>query len=189
VTDGENVYVFFKDFGLISYDAAGTIRWKVPLGGFINSMGLGASPILAGNSIVLLADQLESSYIAAFDRRNGEMRWKTSRDESEAWGSPLFYSPAGAPPQILTASRGQIGAHLVANGSRTLTYHGIATTIVGSPVLDHDTVFVFGYGSDVPTPFSRQLEKYDKNHDGQLAMSTGTTPSCTGSRNSRATAT
>src|SRR5206468_6749195 len=109
-----------------------------------------------------------SSYIAAFDRRNGERLWKTSRDEWEAWGSPLFYTPAGAAPQILTASRGQIGAHLVANGSSTLTYHGIATTIVGSPVLDHDTVFVFGYGSDVPTPFSRQLEKYDKNHDGQL---------------------
>ena len=26
VTDGENVYVFFKDFGLISYDAAGKVR-------------------------------------------------------------------------------------------------------------------------------------------------------------------
>lgn len=67
VTDGENVYVFFKDIGLISYDAAGKLRWRVPLGPFTNSMGLGASPILAGDSVVLQVDQ-----IAAFDRRNGE---------------------------------------------------------------------------------------------------------------------
>src|SRR5262245_41100838 len=31
VTDGENVYVFFKDFGLLSYTAAGKLRWRVPL--------------------------------------------------------------------------------------------------------------------------------------------------------------
>jgi outer membrane protein assembly factor BamB len=30
VTDGENVYVFFKDFGFVSYDAKGNLRWKTP---------------------------------------------------------------------------------------------------------------------------------------------------------------
>src|SRR5512132_3354807 len=30
VTDGSNVYVFFQDFGLISYDSAGRERWKHP---------------------------------------------------------------------------------------------------------------------------------------------------------------
>ena len=27
VTDGENVYAFFADLGLVSYDAAGNVRW------------------------------------------------------------------------------------------------------------------------------------------------------------------
>src|SRR5690242_699396 len=49
VTDGDNVYVFFKDYGLISYDPAGAVRWKVPLGPFVNSMGLASSPIVAGD--------------------------------------------------------------------------------------------------------------------------------------------
>lgn len=73
--------MFFKDFGLISYDAAGRLRWKMPLGPFTNSMGLGASPIVAGDSIILVADQISNSYIAAFDRRNGEIRWKTARQK------------------------------------------------------------------------------------------------------------
>src|SRR6516165_5533561 len=54
VTDGENVYVFFKDFGLISYDPAGNVRWRVPLGPFANTVGMAASPIVAGDSIVLV---------------------------------------------------------------------------------------------------------------------------------------
>jgi outer membrane protein assembly factor BamB len=114
--------------------------------------------------VVLVADQLEGSYMAAFDRRNGEIRWKTARGESEGWGTPLLYSRL-----ILTTSRGQFGAHLASNGKRTLTQEGLSPAIVGSPVLDRDTVFVFGYGSEAPSPFSARLEKLDKNHDGQLS--------------------
>ena len=33
-TDGENVYVFFPDFGLLSYDGEGRERWRTPLGPF-----------------------------------------------------------------------------------------------------------------------------------------------------------
>lgn len=174
VTDGENVYVLFKDFGLISYDAEGAVRWKTPLGPFSNVMGLGASPILAGDSIVLLADQFQNSYIAAFDRRNGEVRWKIARDETESWGTPLLFASPGAPPLILTASRGQFGAHLLATGKRVSSRQGLSPTIVASPVLakdkqGRDTMFVFGYGSDAATPFSTLLDRYDKNHDGKLS--------------------
>ena len=169
VTDGENVYVFFKDFGLISYDAAGRLRWKVPLGPFTNSMGLGASPIVAGDSIILVADQISNSYIAAFDRRNGEIRWKTARQESEGWGTPLLYTPPGSEPLILTAGQGQYGAHRVADGKRVFSHPGLSPGMVASPVLDHDTIFAFGYGADHgPGLFAGVLAQLDKNHDGQL---------------------
>src|SRR5713101_4249399 len=85
VTDGENVYSFFKDYGLISYDPNGNVRWKVPLGPFSNAMGHSSCPIIAGGNVVLVIDQMLDSYIAAFDRRNGETRWKTSREEMEGW--------------------------------------------------------------------------------------------------------
>lgn len=169
VTDGENVYVFFKDFGLISYDASGKLRWRVPLGPFTNSMGLGASPILAGDSIILVADQIRDSYIAAFDRSNGEIRWKVGRAESEGWGTPLLYETPGSAPLILTAGQGQYGAHRVADGKRVLSHPGLSPGMVASPVLDHDTIFAFGYGADHgPGLFSGMLAQLDKNHDGQL---------------------
>lgn len=161
VTDGENVYVFFKDFGLISYDPAGKVRWRVPLGPFTNSMGLGASPILSGDSIILQADQIADSYIAAFDRRNGEILWKTPREESEGWATPLLYQPPGSPPMILTAGPSQYGAHRLADGKRIFSQPGLSPAMVASPV-------AFGYGADSPSPFSKALARLDKNHDGQL---------------------
>ena len=98
MTDGENVYSFFMDYGLISYDPEGNVRWKVPLGPFSNSMGHSSCPIMAGDNIILVIDQMVDSYIAAFDRRNGEIRWKTPREEMEGWATPLLYQPAGAAP-------------------------------------------------------------------------------------------
>ena len=169
VTDGENVYVFFKDLGLISYDAAGKVRWRVPLGPFLNSMGLGTSPILAGDSIVLQVDQIANSYIAAFDRRNGEIRWKTPREESESWTTPLLYHPAGSVEMILTAGPGEYGGHRVDDGKRVFSQPGLSPAMIASPVMDGNTIFAFGYGADSPSAFSKALARLDKNHDGQLS--------------------
>ena len=168
VTDGENVYSFFGDFGLISYDAAGKPRWKTPLGPFTNMMGMSASPILAGSFVIVVADQ-DESYIAAFDRRNGEVRWKTARTERDGWASPVLFEPPGAPAEIITTARGQLGAHLVTNGARAWTHDQLSPAIVSSPILHGDVIFTFGYGNDEPIPFEKQLTKYDKNHDGQVS--------------------
>jgi len=176
VTDGENVYSFFKDFGLVSYTAAGKLRWQAPLGPFVTSMGLGAAPVIAGNVVVIVADQLQDSYVAAFDRRNGEQRWKTPREEAESWGSPLIYQPEGAKAStILTVSRGMYGAYAPDTGKRIATLRGLATTIVASPILDGEMVYAFGYGGDAPTPFSRTLARLDTNKDGKLTQGEYTT--------------
>lgn len=168
-TDGENVYVFFKDFGLISYDPTGKVRWRVRLGPFTNTMGVAASPIVAEDSIVLVVDQLGGSYIASFDQRNGEIRWKTAREESEGWATPLLYPTPGSATLILTAGQGQYGAHRLADGKRMFSQSGLSPAMVASPVLGDDTIFAFGYGTDSPNPFSDYLAQLDKNHDGQIS--------------------
>ena len=163
VTDGENVYAFFKEYGLISYDSTGKLRWKTPMGPFTNVMGVGTSPIIAGDSVIVVIDQIDDSYIAAVDKRNGETKWKTAREETDAWGTALH---SGS--EILTMARGQFGVHSMTTGKRTFTKQGIPGTIVGSPVLVGDTVYVFGYGIDEPAPFAPRLARLDKNGDGKL---------------------
>ena len=168
VTDGENVYSLFKDFGLISYSADGKLRWKVPLGPFLNIAGMSASPILAGDSVIVLADQIHSSYIAAFDRRNGETRWKTPRAEAESWTTPLLYDSPCSNALILTAAGGQFGAYRSSDGIRAFTQLGLSQAMVASPVLSGNIIYAFGYGLGQETTFAGYLAHLDKNHDGQL---------------------
>src|SRR5262245_48815168 len=64
-TDGDSVFVFFADYGLLGYDLDGKERWRVPLGPFTNIYGMGASPIVVGDVVVLNCDQSLGSFIAA----------------------------------------------------------------------------------------------------------------------------
>ncbi len=170
VTDGKNVYAFFKEFGLVSYDASGRLRWKVPLGPFTNSMGMGASPILAGDSVVILADQIGESYIAAFSTKDGKLRWRTAREESDGWSTPLLYEPPSTKvPVIVTASGRQIGGHRITDGVRQFTHAGLAAAVIASPVMDKDTVIAFGYGYESAIPFEGVLARSDKNKDGVIS--------------------
>ena len=82
--DATGIYVFFPDYGLVAYDAAGKDRWKVPLGPFNNIYGMGASPVLVGDLVVLSCDQSTGSYLLAVDARTGATRWKTPRPEAKS---------------------------------------------------------------------------------------------------------
>ena len=169
VTDGENVYVFFQDWGLVSYDAAGNLRWETPLGPFTSSHGLGLSPIVADGLLVIQVDQFADSFIAAFDLENGETVWKTSRPESESWSTPVFYRPAEGSPYILTVGDRMFGAHQLNSGRRTFTESSMAGAMVASPILEGDTLYAFGYNFGDALSFDGPLEKRDKDGDGQLA--------------------
>lgn len=82
--DESAVYAFFPDLGLLAYDAAGTELWRAPLGPFDNLYGMGASPILAGDFVVLVLDQKLDSEIVAFDRETGAVHWRTDRPEASS---------------------------------------------------------------------------------------------------------
>ena len=59
-------YFFFPDYGLLAYDANGKELWRKPLGPFNNIYGMGASPIIVDDVVVLNCDQSIGSFIAAF---------------------------------------------------------------------------------------------------------------------------
>ena len=97
------------------------------------------------------------------------MRWKTTREESEGWATPLLYDAPCSAPLILTAGQGQYGAHRLADGKRMFGQPGLSPAMVASPVLGQNTVFAFGYGADIASPFAEYLAQLDKNHDGQIS--------------------
>jgi len=69
--DEHNVLVFFPDAALLCYSTTGELRWRAEVGPFHSMHGIANSPILVGNKVLLLADQIQGSYIAAYDLASG----------------------------------------------------------------------------------------------------------------------
>ena len=152
-TDGTNVYVFFADFGLISYDMDGRERWQLPLGPFNNLYGMGASPVLVGDLVVLPCDQNTGSFIIAVNQRDGRERWRTPRPEARSGHStPILYTPAGGATQIILPGSFLLSAYAVATGEKIWWVRGLSFELKSTPVVSGDTLFINGFGTPENQP-------------------------------------
>ena len=181
VTDGSNVYVFFQDFGLISYDLAGKELWKLPLGPFNMFYGFGASPILVDDKVILPVDQDNpASYLIAVDKTTGRVRWKVDRPVViSGYSTPIVYQPKQGPKQIIIPESFQLSAYSSKDGKRVWWVRGLACEMKSIASHDSEYLYINGWGfpqnqpgQQVPTiTFEEGLAKYDKDKDHVIAKS------------------
>ncbi|RMF37663.1 MAG: serine/threonine protein kinase, partial [Planctomycetota bacterium] len=86
-TDGERLYVLFGDVGLYCYGFDGQLIWEHPIEPkkTLSDFGAAASPVVHGDQVIMVYDNQEQSYIAAYDAATGNQRWQTLRDEPSTW--------------------------------------------------------------------------------------------------------
>ena len=175
VTDGRHVYAFFQEFGLISFTADGTERWRLPLGPFNIFYGFGASPILVDDALILSVDQDERAYLLAVDAATGRTRWQTERPHViSGYSTPTIYRPPGGAVQVVIPESFQLTAYSVADGRRVWWVRGLACEMKSVASTDGRTLFINGWGfaqnqpgTQIPTvPFDEGLKRYDTNGDG-----------------------
>lgn len=166
VSDGKNVYAFFGELGLISYGPDGKERWRLPLGPFNSFYGMGGSPVLAGNTLVMVCDHRNDSFIIAVDAHNGKVLWKTKRTNFEAYSTPAIYTPKDGPAQIIVLGSNSVDAYSLDKGERLWWVTRIGAYPKGVPVLGTDMVYILAEGGDQPflPPFEESL-KADANKD------------------------
>jgi outer membrane protein assembly factor BamB len=179
VTDGSNVYVFFQEFGLISFDRAGKERWKLPLGPFNMFYGFGASPILVDDKVILPVDQDNpSSYLIAVDENTGRVRWKVDRPVViSGYSTPIIYQPKQGAKQIVIPESFQLSAYSVEDGKRVWWVRGLACEMKSIASHDDEYLYINGWGfpqnqpgQQIPTiSFEEGLARYDKNGDKMIA--------------------
>lgn len=174
-TDGTNVYAFFPELGLVSFDGAGNERWRLPLGPFVSFYGMGASPILAGNTLVLLCDQQQGSFLIGVDAASGKQRWRTERTGLiESWTTPALYPSAAAPKSIVVFGTYFVCAYALDTGAELWRQGGVGYTPVCSPVLwerpEGALLFVsVPFQAEEPMPTFEALgAEHDANKDGKL---------------------
>jgi outer membrane protein assembly factor BamB len=147
------IYVFFPDFGLLAYDGSGKELWNMPLGPFNNIYGMGASPVIVGDLLVLACDQSIGSYVMAVDKRTGHVRWKTDRPEAKSGHStPIVWRGADGKDQILLPGSFLLTAYDAATGRKLWWVGGLSFEMKSTPVIGGDTIYVNGYGAPVNDP-------------------------------------
>ena len=178
VTDGANVYVFFQDFGMLSYDANGKERWKLPLGPFNMFYGFGASPILVDDKVILPVDQDNpSSYLIAVDKNSGKLKWKVERPVViSGYSTPIVYQPKTGAKQIIIPESFQLSAYSVQDGKRVWWVRGLACEMKSIASHDDEYLYINGWGfpqnqpgQQVPTiSWDEGLAAYDKDKDRMI---------------------
>jgi outer membrane protein assembly factor BamB len=178
VSDGKNVYVFFGDYGMVSYGFDGNERWRAPLGPFTNVYGMGASPVLVDGKVVLVCDQSVGSFIAAFDQNDGKLLWKKPRPEAlSGHSTPAVVRDSAGRALIVAPASFRMDAYAADSGDIVWFMHGLASEMKSVPVVLGDTLYINGYntpendpGKQVAVmPFAEALKCCDANHDGKIS--------------------
>jgi outer membrane protein assembly factor BamB len=156
VTDGKRVYAYFGSEGLYAYDFAGKLAWKSDIGDIATiGMGTASSPVLYKDLVILQCDDSgdNKSFLVALDTNTGKERWRTKRDVSVTWATPVLVK-AGA--QTGTQSGTQSGARdeLVASASEWIVGYdpstgkelwrtkGVDSNAIHTPLVGHGLVIV-----------------------------------------------
>jgi outer membrane protein assembly factor BamB len=172
-SDGENLYTFFPDLGLLSFDAAGKERWRIELGPFDSFYGISSSPVVYGNTVALVCDQRHGSFALAADKDSGRMRWRIERKlaTTEGFSTPAIYAPERGKPQLIATGAYRLDAYDLETGENLWWIGKQGIYPIGSPVVFGNMVIAVGYGSEAPEypSFDSMLQELDTNKDGKLS--------------------
>ena len=140
LTDGELVYVSFGARGLMAFDMDGELAWHQDFGPMSNYHGTAGSPLLYRDRIILYQDQRFGSFVAAFDKSTGDELWRTPRNASVGWGTPVAIR-AGDHDEIIVSSQRRVQAYDPDTGRELWQCGGNLFEVIPTPVVGHGMVF------------------------------------------------
>jgi outer membrane protein assembly factor BamB len=145
VTDGKHLFVLFGTGDLFCLDFAGKPVWMRSLaqeyGPFRNRWGMASSPILVENMLVVLVDHWSQSYLLAVDKKTGTNRWKTDRDATVNWSTPLAVKIKDR-VELIVAGTYKVKGYDAKTGKERWVVTGLGEQCIPSPVHIGDTIFV-----------------------------------------------
>ena len=171
--DQTGVVAFFPEFGLVSYNNDGQVRWTSRLGPFKNFYGMAGSPIIDGSTVVLVCDQQTGSFVIALDRSTGRPLWKTARSGMIiGWSTPMVFRTAGTSADLIVLGSARLDAYDLATGTQRWWLPVASAGALGTPLAHGDTLMISTLGSNEPAipTLAAVLSQYDKDRDGRLSF-------------------
>jgi hypothetical protein len=149
VTDGTHVIVSFGSQGLYAYDFEGKLLWQKDLG-VLNAgwffdpdyeWGVGSSPIIYKNMVIVQCDIQRNSFVAAFDSATGKELWRTSREEIPSWSTPTV-AEIGGKAELITQATTFIRGYDPSNGKELWKLSGNSEITIPTPIVGPGFVVV-----------------------------------------------
>lgn len=148
-TDGEFIFVLFagrERIWLSALTLGGDAAWTTEVGPYASKEGFGASPLLSGPYVIVAADSVGKSWIAAVHRGSGELVWRTLRGPGTSYASPILI-PTAQEPQVVIAGLDRVTAYSVDRGVEIWRMPGPDLS-ASTPTYGGGVLFVTGCTAD-----------------------------------------
>ena len=139
-TDGQRIYVSFGSRGLMAVDMDGKMVWHQDLGPMRNYWGTAGSPLLYKDRVILYQDHSNGSFVAAFDSRTGKEVWRTRREATVGWGTPVAIR-AGDHDELIVHSSYRVHAYNPDTGAELWRANGNLMEVIPTPVVGFGMLF------------------------------------------------
>ena len=140
VTDGERVYASLGGRGLVALDLDGNVLWHTEIGQVANYHGPAGSPLLYRDRLIIYQDQEGGAFVAAYDTATGAEVWRTGRDASVGWGTPVAIRVAGR-DELIVSSQHTVIAYDPDTGGELWRCGGNRFEVIPTPVVAAGLVF------------------------------------------------
>lgn len=146
IVDANGVYLFYESGDLIALSHSGDLKWEKAIfdngdNAFQNGHGFGSSPTQTDDHVILLVDHKGPSYLAAFNKSDGKIAWKTKRESRTSWTSPQV-AKVGESSQIVVSSNGTVDGYDSKTGELLWTHKDLTGNTIPSVTIQGDHVFV-----------------------------------------------
>ena len=146
--DDHHIYCMWATpdaYHLVALDLAdGQTIWRANLGGFKSQHGFAMSPIVYGDVVIVANEQLGESFLAAYDCKTGEERWRCPRKGGiqTAYSVPCILQLEDGTEQIIfnSTGHGMTGVN-PKNGKPLWSIDVFNKRCVSSPVVAGGLVF------------------------------------------------
>jgi outer membrane protein assembly factor BamB len=116
-SDGQRIFAFYSSNDLACLDLDGNLLWFRGLGYDVpnasNSLGMASSPVISGDTLVVLVENDTQSFTTGIDATTGESRWTIDRPRRANWTSPAIW-PGRTPAEdrvLVQSSAGVVALH------------------------------------------------------------------------------
>jgi len=146
IIDGERLYVHFGHMGTAALSLDGKqILWKNDKLKYKPVHGNGGSPILVDDKLVFNCDGGDVQFIAALDKKTGNIAWKTDRKggypRGFSFATPLLIT-RGKDRLIISPGSGLVGAYDPATGTEVWRVKYDGYSLIPKPVFGDGLVYV-----------------------------------------------